>query len=134
MLLECRGGWTACTFWFFFDFLEVLNELGKVTKFGTSRPLFLMEKWTVEKSVGWFSPSCPWCSLLGPICFLSSLLETIWLIFVATILMWSEASCWDVKWCQFLDLWLVTGHLTKNLIRFCGQQKTTDVRVVSSVC
>ena len=73
-------------------------------------------------------------NLLVPICFLPSLAETIWLIFVATIILWSEASCWGVKRYQFRDLWLVTGYLTKNLIRFCGQQKTTDGRVVSSVC
>ena len=35
---------------FFFDFLKVHNKLGKVTT-----PFFL-EKWTVEKSAGWFSP------------------------------------------------------------------------------
>ena len=47
---ERGGGWISLhlldhlkTLWknkFFFDFLEVHNELGKVTKFWTSRPLF----------------------------------------------------------------------------------------------
>ena len=51
ILLESGGGWISPhlldhlkTLWktkkFFFDFLKVHNELGKVTKFWTSRPLF----------------------------------------------------------------------------------------------
>ena len=66
MLLECGGELlldqpkTLCkNKIFIFDFPKVHNELGKVTKFGTSRPLFIREIWTFEKSTGWFSPPRP---------------------------------------------------------------------------
>ena len=64
MLLECGGGLNKPapsrspqnTVNFFFDFLQVHNELGKVIKFGNLQTLFFMEKWTFEKSAGWFCP------------------------------------------------------------------------------
>ena len=61
--LECGGG-TMCphlldhpkTLWktHFFDFLKVYNELGKVTRFGTHRPLFHgeMNEWMNERLIG----------------------------------------------------------------------------------
>ena len=55
-----RGGWISPhlldhfkTLWktkiFFWDFLKVHNELGKVTKFGTSRPLFSWRNGRLKK-------------------------------------------------------------------------------------
>ena len=53
MLLVCRGGgldhptpsrWTLWKTKFFFDFQKAHNEIGKVTIFGTSRPLFSWRK------------------------------------------------------------------------------------------
>ena len=77
MLLESGGGgWISPhlldhlkTLWKtkkkFFDFLKVHNELGKVTKFWTSKPLFHGEI-AIWKSVGWFCPSTTLIGLSPP--------------------------------------------------------------------
>ena len=60
MLLECGGGWISPhlldhpkTLWktkkILFDFLKVHNELGKVTKFWTSKPLFSRRNGRLKK-------------------------------------------------------------------------------------
>ena len=58
MLLECRGGGTESAKKFFFDFLKVNNELGKVKKFGTSRSLFHGEI-AIWKKCGLIQPPHP---------------------------------------------------------------------------